>query len=167
MLATMLLPGVVLLSGYVDLMVRIGWINSYKAIILPGAVSVFGTFLFRQSMLAVPDELLHAGRIDGCSELRLWWDVALPVVRPMVGAFTFLSFLAAWNSYLWPSTVLQDQSKFTVPMGLAVMIGLQDYESPVGVLMAGTLVGILPVVVLFFVLQRDFVAGLAGRAVKG
>jgi ABC-type glycerol-3-phosphate transport system permease component len=167
MLATMLLPGVVLLPGYVDLMVRIGWINSYKAIILPGAVSVFGTFLFRQSMLGVPDELLQAGRVDGCSELRLWWDVALPVVRPMVGAFTLLSFLAAWNSYLWPSTVLQDQSKFTVPMGLAGMMGLQGYESQFGVLMAGTLVGILPVAVLFFVLQRDFVSGLASGAVKG
>ena len=167
MLSTLLLPGVVLLSGYIDLMVRIGWLNSYKAVILPGAVSVFGTFLFRQAMLGVPDELLQAGRVDGCSELRLWWDVALPVVRPMLGAFTLLSFMASWNSYLWPSTVLQDGSKFTVPMGLAGMVGLQDYESQFGVLMAGTLVGILPVAILFFVLQRDFVSGLASGAVKG
>jgi ABC-type glycerol-3-phosphate transport system permease component len=167
MLATMLLPGVVLLSGYIDLMVRIGWINSYKAIILPGAASAFGIFLFRQAMLGVPNELLHAGRVDGCSELRLWWDVALPVVRPMVGAFTLLSFLASWNSYLWPSTVLQDQSKFTIPMGLAGMIGLPEYESQYGVLMAGTLIGILPVAILFFALQKDFIAGLASGAVKG
>jgi ABC-type glycerol-3-phosphate transport system permease component len=167
MLSTMLLPGVVLLSGYIDLMVHIGWINSYKAIILPGAASAFGMFLFRQAMLGVPDELLHAGRVDGCSELRLWWDVALPVVRPMVGAFTLLSFLASWNSYLWPSTILQDQSKFTIPMGLAGMVGLSEYESQYGVLMAGTLIGILPVTILFFVLQKDFVAGLASGAVKG
>lgn len=167
MLATMLLPAAVLLCGYIDLMVRLGWINSYKAIILPGAASAFGTFLFRQAMLAVPDELLHAGRVDGCSELRLWWDVALPVVRPMVGAFTLLSFMASWNSYLWPATVLQDQSKFTVPMGLAGMMGLPEYESQYGVLMAGTLIGILPVAVLFFALQRDFVSGLASGAVKG
>ena len=167
MLCTMLLPGAVLLPGYVDLMIRIGWINNYKAIILPGAVSVFGTFFFRQAMLGVPDELLHAGRVDGCSELRLWWDVALPVVRPMVGAFTLISFLAAWNSYLWPSTILQDQSKFTVPMGLAGMIGLQEYQSQYGILMAGTLLGILPVAILFFILQRDFISGLASGAVKG
>ena len=92
LLSTLLLPGVALLPGYLELMVRIGWLNSYKAIIVPGAASVFGAFLFRQAMQSVPDELLQAGRVDGCSELRLWWDVALPVVRPIVGAFTLLSF---------------------------------------------------------------------------
>jgi ABC-type glycerol-3-phosphate transport system permease component len=167
MLATMLLPGAVLLPGYLEMMLRIGWMNSYKAIVIPGAVSVFGVFLFRQAMLGVPDELLDAGRADGCSELRLWWDVALPVVRPMVGAFTLMSFLGSWNSYLWPSIVLQDSSKFTLPIGLAGMMGLQEYESQYGVLMAGTLLAILPVIVLFFVLQRDFISGLASGAVKG
>jgi ABC-type glycerol-3-phosphate transport system permease component len=167
MLATMLLPGVVLLSGSVDLMVRIGWMNSYKAIILPGAVSAFGVFLFRQSMLGVPDELLHAARVDGCSELRLWWEIALPVVRPMVGAFTFLSFLGAWNSYLWPSTILQDQSKFTLAMGLASIMGPLESQAQYGVLMAGTLIGILPIAILFFAMQKDFIAGLASGAVKG
>jgi ABC-type glycerol-3-phosphate transport system permease component len=167
LLSTLLLPGVALLPGYLDFMVRIGWLNTYKAIIIPGAASVFGAFLFRQAMQGVPDELLQAGRVDGCSELRLWWDVALPIVRPMVGAFTLLSFLASWNSYLWPSTVLQDQSKFTIPMGLAAMIGLPEYESQYGVLMAATLVGILPVAVLFFALQKDFVSGLTSGAVKG
>jgi len=167
LLSTLLLPGVAVLPGYLELMVRIGWLNTYKAIIVPGAASVFGAFLFRQAMQGVPDELLQADRVDGCSELRLWWDVALPVVRPMVGAFTLLSFLASWNSYLWPCTVLQDQSKFTIPMGLAAMIGLPEYESQYGVLMAGTLVGILPVAILFFALQRDFVAGLTSGAVKG
>jgi ABC-type glycerol-3-phosphate transport system permease component len=167
MLSTMLMPGVVLLSGSIDLMVHIGWINSYKAIITPGAVSAFGMFLFRQSMLGVPDELLQAGRVDGCSELRLWWEVAMPIVRPMVGAFTLLSFLGAWNSYLWPSIILLDQSQFTLPMGLAGMMGSQQYESQYGVLMAGTLIGILPVAILFFALQKDFISGLASGAVKG
>ncbi|HWE01592.1 MAG TPA: carbohydrate ABC transporter permease [Tepidisphaeraceae bacterium] len=167
MLCTLLFPGVALLPGYLDLMVRIGWLNSYKALVIPGAASVFGAFLFRQAMQGVPDELLQAGRVDGCSELRLWWDVALPVTRPMIGAFTLLSFMASWNSYLWPSIVLQDQSKFTVPMGLAAMIGLPEYESQYGVLMAGTLVGILPIAILFFALQKDFVAGLTSGAVKG
>jgi ABC-type glycerol-3-phosphate transport system permease component len=166
MFATMLLPGIVLLPGYLDLMFRLGWINSYKAIILPGSVSVFGAFLFRQSMLGVPDELIHAARVDGCSELRIWWEVALPLTRPMTAAFTLLGFLSAWNSYLWPSTVLQDQSKFTVPMGLAGMIGLPEFESQYGVLMAGALVGMLPVIVLFFALQKDFIAGLSSGALK-
>ena len=167
MVLTMLLPGQVLLPSTYELMYRLGWVNSYLAILVPGAVSAFGLFLFRQSMAAVPDELLHAARVDGCSEFRLWWDVAMPVVRPMTGAFTLMSFLAAWNSYLWPQVILQDESKYTLPMGLANLAGLQGYQSNYGVLMAGTLLSILPIAVLFLYLQKDFVAGLTTGAVKG
>jgi len=168
MFVTMLLPAQVIYpSGGIDLVRAIGWVNSYAAILVPGAVSVFGMFLFMQAMKGVPDELLHAGRVDGCSELRLWWDVALPIVRPMVGAYTLLSFLASWNSFLWPQIVLQDENKFTLPMGLTGMVGVAEYETQYGVLMAGTLLAILPVLILFFVLQKDFIAGLASGAVKG
>jgi ABC-type glycerol-3-phosphate transport system permease component len=168
MFATLLLPAQVIYpSGGIDLVRRLGWVNSYAALIVPGSVSVFGMFLFMQAMKGVPDELLQAGRVDGCSELRLWWEVALPVVRPMVGAYTLLSFLASWNSFLWPQIVLQDEGKYTLPLGLAGMIGLAEYETRYGVLMAGTLIAVLPVLVLFFVLQRDFIAGLASGAVKG
>jgi ABC-type glycerol-3-phosphate transport system permease component len=148
-------------------MYRFGWRDSYLAIVSPGAVSAFGIFLFRQSMLGVPDELLHAARVDGCSELRLWWEIALPIVRPMVGAFTLLAFLGNWNSFLWPQIVLQDEQKYTLPIGLANMIALPQFETQYGILMAGTLLSILPVAVLFFVLQRDFISGLASGAVKG
>ena len=167
MLATMLLPGLVLMPGSYLLMNSLGWLNSYAALIAPGAVSVFGIFLFRQAMTSVPDELLQAGRVDGCSELRLWWDVALPIVKPMVGAYTLLSFLAAWNSYLWPNIVLQDELKYTLPIGLAGMISLPEFETQYGVLMAATFLGIIPVAIIFIVLQKDFIAGLASGAVKG
>jgi ABC-type glycerol-3-phosphate transport system permease component len=167
MLATMLLPSQVLLPSSYELMFHFGWINSYAAIVVPGAVSVFGMFLFRQAMLTVPDELLHAGRVDGCSELRLWWEVALPIVRPMVGAFTLLAFLGCWNSFLWPQIILQDEMKYTLPIGLANMVATPEFQTQYGLLMAGTLLSILPVVVLFFVLQKDFIAGLASGAVKG
>ena len=83
--------------------------------------------------------LLQAARVDGCSELRLWWEIALPVVRPMIGAFTLMSFLAAWNSFLWPSIMLQDQGKYTLPMGLANMAAMNEYQTHYGVLMAGTM----------------------------
>lgn len=167
MLATMLLPSQVLLTSSWELMYHLGWLNSYAAIIVPGAVSVFGIFLFKQAMSAVPDELLQAGRMDGCSEFRLWWEVALPIVRPMIGAFTLLSFMGTWNSFLWPQIILQDPAKYTLPIGLSNMIGLPEYETQYGILMAGTLLSILPVAILFFVLQRDFIAGLASGAVKG
>jgi ABC-type glycerol-3-phosphate transport system permease component len=167
MLVTMLVPGQVLLLPNYDLMRKWGWMNSYAAILVPGAVSVFGMFLFRQAMMLVPDELLQAGRMDGCSEARLWWEVALPIVRPMIGAYTLLSFMAAWNSFLWPQVILQTPEKLTLPIGLSNMINLPEYQTNLGILMAGTLLSILPVAVLFFVLQRDFVAGLASGAVKG
>jgi ABC-type glycerol-3-phosphate transport system permease component len=118
-------------------------------------------------MQMVPDELLQAGRVDGCSELRLWWEVALPIVKPMLGAFTLLSFMGAWNSFLWPQIVLHSANKYTLPIGLNNMIGLPGYLTPYGALMAGTFLSILPVVILFFILQRDFISGLASGAVKG
>jgi len=167
MLATMLMPGVVLIPSSWLLMYKLGWLNSYAAILVPGAVSSFGMFLFMQAMKSVPDELLQAARVDGCSELRLWWEVALPIVRPMIAAFTLLTFIGSWNSYLWPSIVLQDESKHTLPIGLATMVGLPGVNTQYGVLMAGTFLAVLPVMVLFFVLQRDFISGLASGAVKG
>jgi ABC-type glycerol-3-phosphate transport system permease component len=167
MLATMLVPGQVLLLPNYEVMYRLGWLDTFAAILVPSAVSVFGMFLFRQAMRAVPDELLQAARIDGCSELRLWWDVALPITRPMTGAFTLLSFMSAWNSFLWPQVVLQSPEKYTLPIGLANMAGMPEYQSQFGILMAATLLSIAPVAVLFFVLQRDFVSGLATGAVKG
>ncbi|HUB26168.1 MAG TPA: carbohydrate ABC transporter permease, partial [Tepidisphaeraceae bacterium] len=137
------------------------------AILVPSAVSVFGTFLFRQAMLTVPDELLQSGRLDGCGELRLWWELALPIVRPTVGAYTLMSFLASWSAFLWPQIVLQDEGKYTLPIGLNNMIGLPGYQTQYGLLMAGTLLSILPVIVLFFAVQKDFISGLTTGAVKG
>ena len=167
MAVTMLVPGQVILPSLKLQIDAIGWTNSYAAILVPGAVSVFGIFLFKQAMTAVPDDLLHAGRVDGCSELRLWWEVALPIVRPMIGAYTLLTFMGSWNSFLWPQIVLQNQDKYTLPIGLANMMGLPSYQIPYGALMAGTLLSILPVVALFFILQKDFIAGLASGAIKG
>jgi ABC-type glycerol-3-phosphate transport system permease component len=167
MLVTMLIPGQVLLPSSYELMYHLGWIDSYAAILVPGAVSVFGIFLFRGAMQAVPDELLQAGRIDGCSELRLWWDIALPCVRPMIGAFTLMSFTSAWNNFLWPQIVLQSEARYHLPIGLASMIGLPAYDVPHGMLMAGTLLSVLPVMLLFFILQKDFIAGLTAGSVKG
>ncbi len=167
MLLTLMLPSHVLLPSSYELMRQLGWLNTFAAIIVPGSVSVFGMFLFRQAMHGVSDELLNAGRIDGCSELRLWWDISLPIVRPMIGAFTLMSFIGCWNSFLWPQIVLQDEAQYTLPIGLANMMSLPEYQTEYGVLMSGTLLSILPVIILFFGLQKDFVAGLASGAVKG
>ncbi|MDB5298254.1 MAG: Monosaccharide-transporting ATPase [Phycisphaerales bacterium] len=167
MLGTLFLPSQVLLPGLYAVVLRLGWADTFAAVVVPGSVSAFGTFLFMQAMAKVPAELVQAARVDGCSELRVWWEVALPVVRPMVGAYTLLAFVGSWNSYLWPAAVLLDESNYTLAVGLASMVGLPGYEGRSGVLMAATLVAIAPPAGLFLWLQRDFVAGLAAGAVKG
>ena len=167
MFATMLLPSQVLLPSSYELMSKFGWVDSYLAILIPGSVNVFGLFLFRQAMTAVPDELLQAGRIDGCSEVRIWWDITLPLVRPIIGAYTLLSFTATWNSFLWPQIILQNERRYTLPIGLFNMNGMAGFQTDYGVLMAATLLSVIPVAILFFALQRDFIAGLTSGAVKG
>ena len=165
MLTTMMLPGSVTMAPLYDLLYHLHMVDSYTGLIVPGAVSVFGIFLFRQSMLQVPDELLQAARLDGCSEFRIYWDIVMPVSRPMVGAFCLMSFMGAWNNFLWPQIILHHDHLFTVPIGLNQLIG--TYSSHYGMLMAGTLLGVLPVAVLFLFLQKEFVAGLTAGAVKG
>lgn len=165
MIATMMIPGTITLAPSYELMFRLGLIDTYQGLIIPGAVSVFGMFLFRQAIQAVPDELIHAARIDGCTEFGIYWNVVMPVVRPMIGAFCLMTFMGSWNGFLWPQILLHSQERFTLPIALNQMIGL--YNNEYGMLMAGTLLSVLPVVVLFFALQKEFVAGLTTGAVKG
>jgi ABC-type glycerol-3-phosphate transport system permease component len=165
MLATMMIPGQVVMAPLYELIYRIGLVDSYLGLIIPGAVSVFGIFLFRQSILQVPDELLHAARIDGCSEFRIYWDIVMPVSKPMIGAFCLIGFMGSWNNFLWPQIILHHQERFTLPIGLNRLVDL--YQQQYGMLMAGTLLSVLPVVILFLALQREFVAGLTAGAVKG
>ncbi len=165
MLGTLLIPGQVTLAPTYELLYRMGLVDTYLGLIIPGAVSVFGIFLFRQAMLQVPDELIHAARIDGCTEFRIWRDIVMPVTRPMIGAFCLIAFMGAWNSFLWPQILLHNRNRFTLPIGLSQLIGL--YNQQYGMLMAGTLLAVLPVIALFFLLQKEFVAGLTAGAVKG
>ena len=165
MLGTMMIPGQVLLAPMYELIHRLGLMDSYLGLIVPGMVSVFGIFLFRQSMLAVPNELLEAGRIDGCTEFGLYWRLVVPVSRPMIGAFCLVAFMGTWNSFLWPQIILHSKHLFTLAIGLNSLVGsTQDQQ---GLLMAGTFLSVLPVMVLFFILQKEFISGLTAGAVKG
>ncbi len=165
MLATMLIPGQVTLAPLYALIYKLHLLDTYTGLIIPGAVNVLGIFLFRQSILQVPDELLQAARIDGCSEFRIYWNIVMPVTRPMIGAFCLLGFMGAWNSWLWPQILLQHSERFTLPIFLNQFRDV--YAQQYGALMAGTLLSVLPVIVLFLVLQKEFVAGLTSGAVKG
>jgi ABC-type glycerol-3-phosphate transport system permease component len=166
MLATMMIPGSVLLAPLYELICHMEMMNSYLGILVPGAVGAFGMLLFRQAMLAIPDDLLEAARIDGCSELGIYWRIVMPVVRPMSGAFCLMSFMGGWNSFLWPMIVLQSKGLFTVPIAMSQTLSLTG-DMQYGLMMAGTFLGVLPPAILFFILQKEFIAGLTAGAVKG
>jgi ABC-type glycerol-3-phosphate transport system permease component len=164
MLASMTIPGVVLLAPNFEIIWRLGWMDTYKALIVPGCVSVFGIFLYRQAMLSVPDDLIEAGRIDGCGEFRIYLTLVMPLVRPMTGAFCLIMFLGTWNSFLGPNIYLQTQNKLTLPVVLNQYIGV--YNQQYGVFLAGTLLAIIPPAILFLALQREFISGLTSGALK-
>lgn len=165
MLGTMMFPGMLLLAPCYRLVYRLGWMDTYWALLAPGAVGAFGVFLFRQAILRVPDSLLEAARIDGASELAIYSRVVMPLVRPMTSAFCLMSFLGAWNSFIAPQVYIQTQSRLTLPVVLNQYVGV--YSQHYGVFLAGTLLAIVPPAILFFALQKEFIAGLTSGAVKG
>ena len=164
LLASMMVPFQVLLVPLFGLMYDIGWLNSYKAIVIPFSVGAFGVFLMRQFIVTIPSELLDAARIDGCSEFGIYYRVVLPIIKPALGALTIYSFLGSWNGYLWPLIILRDEVKYTLPIGLANLVGI--YRQDYGMLMAGTLLSLMPIVILFLAMQREFVQGITLGGVK-
>lgn len=165
MLGSMMIPGVLLLAPVYQMMVGLGLVDTYHGVLLPGIVSVYGIFLFRQAIIAVPNEMIDAGRIDGCSEFEIYLRLVMPLVRPMSAAFCLVTFLGSWNSFFGPSIFLQSQDKLTLPVILNLYIG--RYANDYGVFLAGTLLAIVPPAVLFFALEKEFVSGLTSGAVKG
>ncbi|MGY3062742.1 lactose/L-arabinose transport system permease protein [Streptomyces sp. TE3672] len=164
-LATMMIPFQVLLVPLFQMMASVGWIDSYQAVILPFLANSFGILLMRQSFVDFPDELLESARIDGSGELRTFYQVVLPCVRPQLGALVIFTFMAQWNSFIWPLLMLNSEDKPTVPVALNTLTGLShiDYSG----LMLGSLLATLPLMLLFLLFQRQFVAGLLSGAVKG
>ncbi len=162
----LIIPGSLLLAPGYRLLHQLHLLDSYAGLILPGLAPAFGVFLFRQAMLnAVPIDLMEAARIDGCGEIRCFFTVIVPIVRPMIGAFLLITFLGAWNNFIGPQIVLQTPEKFPLAVAIAQLKGL--YSMDFGLLMAGTLVSVAPVVCLFLLLQKEFIAGLTSGAVKG
>lgn len=165
LLATLTFPFQVTLVPLFLLMLRIGWLDSYWAIILPGAVSAFGVFFMRQTMLAIPDDLLDAARIDGASEWGIYWRIGLPLVRGALSVLSVLVFLNSWNDYLWPLIVLRSAERFTYPVGLATLVGL--YKVEYGMILAGAFLATLPIVIIFIAGRNQLLSNITLGAVKG
>ncbi|CAN5556485.1 carbohydrate ABC transporter permease [soil metagenome] len=142
----------------------LGLVNNYGGVIVPGLASIFGIFLVRQYALSIPDDLLDAARIDGASELRVFWSIVLPTIKPVLATLSLWTFLATWNDFMWPLIVLSDDRKYTLPVALAGLVG--EHAQDVELMMAGAVITVLPVLTLFLFLQRYYVEGIAEGSVK-
>ena len=165
MLGSMMIPDVLLLAPLYKMVVDLGMVDTLVGLILPKMVSAYGIFLFRQACMSIPNEMIDAGRVDGCSELRIYYDLAMPLVRPMAAVFCLVSFLAHWNAFFAPSVFLHSQDNLTLPVVLNLYVS--TYESNVGVFLAGTALAMIPPAILFFALQKEFISGITSGAVKG
>ncbi len=146
-------------------MKKLHLVNSYWGAIIPSLATVFGIFLIRQFMLSVPQELLEAARIDGASEWRIYWSVILPLARPILATLATFMFMSMWNDFMWPLIILSDQAHYTLPVALASLSG--EHVQDVELMMAGSVVTILPVLLVFIVLQRQYISGIMAGSVKG
>ncbi|MBS4178460.1 carbohydrate ABC transporter permease [Lederbergia citrea] len=164
-IATMMVPAQLGLIPMYMIISKLGWINSLNAVIVPGMVNAFGVFWMRQYISAtIPNELIDAGRVDGCSNFRLYWNVTLPSIRPAMATLGLITFMNVWNDFLWPLVVLKDKSVHTIQIALRTLNGAyyQDYA----MILAGTFMATLPILVVFLLFSKQFIAGLTEGAVK-
>ncbi|MFR9674366.1 carbohydrate ABC transporter permease [Streptomyces sp. TR06-5] len=166
-LGALMVPGNLMLMPMFVMMSKMELIDSYAGLILPFAAQAFGVFLMRQFMLGVPDELLEAARIDGAREWYIFWRIAMPLVKPALATLAIFTFLGSWNNFLWPLVATNDPGKYTLPVALAVFaIDPTQADGSNGVLMAGAFLVVLPVLLVFIVLQRYFTQGIATAGLK-
>ena len=164
-LGTMLIPGAVMLIPLFLILVRLHWVDTYASMIVPGAVGAFGIFWMRQYMAAnVPDDLINAARIDGCSEFGIYWRIALPIARPALAALGIMTLISSWNNLMWALIVLRTPQMYTLPVVIYLLQG--EMRTPYGMLMAGGLLTTLPLVIAFLLFQKQFIAGITAGAVK-
>ena len=165
-LASLVVPVSLLFAPIYQQLYWFGMLDSYAGLIIPSLAPAFGVYLFRQATInSVPNEMLESARIDGCGEIRIFFTFVLPLIRPMMGAFLLLTFLGCWNNFIGTQIVLQTPEKMPLAVAINQLKGV--YGTDYGLIMAGTVVSILPVLALFLLLQKEFLSGLTSGAVKG
>ena len=166
-LATMMIPGVVLVIPQFILVRSLGWINSYAALVLPSLFSAFGTFLMRQSFLALPKDFEEAAVVDGANYFTIFWRIVLPLSGPALATLSVFSFMGLWNSYLWPLFVARRDEIMTLPVALAFLQGETRGLTEWNIVMAGSVVAVLPILIAYIFAQRWFVRGVVVSGIKG
>jgi len=162
--ATLLLPEEAMMIVNFLTCSRLGLINTYAGVFIPSIGSVFGIFLLRQAYLAIPQELEDAARIDGCSPFFLWWKIMVPLVAPTLATLAVFSFVAYWNSFLWPLIIFKDTNLYPLSVGLTWLSG--TFATNFRLVAAGSVLAMVPTLIIFVALQRYFTKGLTAGAIK-
>jgi multiple sugar transport system permease protein len=165
-MATLMVPQGVIIVPLFILMANLGLVDTHAGLILPFAAGAFGVFLMRQFMMGIPDELLEAARVDGATEWYLFWRIVMPLSGPALATLGILTFMSSWNMFTWPLVVATSENMYTLPVALATFSRGQ-FSSDYGLLMAGSLVIVLPILIVFMVLQKHFTQGIATTGLKG
>ncbi|HEY3109060.1 MAG TPA: carbohydrate ABC transporter permease [Chloroflexota bacterium] len=164
-LTNMMIPIHVALIPRLYIAKELGWVDSLLGLIMPELVTTFGAFLMTQFMQSIPDELIDAARIDGAGEVRIYWQIMLPLVRPALAALAIFRFMWSWNDFLWPVIVINSTGNKTLPIALAFFE--EDHRTNYNLLMAAATFIVLPVMLIFFAMQKQFVAGITMTGLKG
>jgi multiple sugar transport system permease protein len=164
-MVTLMVPGVVTFVPLFVLVSQLGLVDSYAALILPFITAPVGVFLMRQFMLGIPDALIEAARIDGAGEVRIFARVVMPLCGPPLATLSILTFLGSWNNFLWPLVVAQTEPHYTLPVALS-LFSIGQNATDYGLLLAGAVLVITPILALFIVLQRYFIRGVATAGLK-
>ena len=164
-LATLMIPGAVTMIPVFILMRLMNWVDTYRALIIPSMFTAYGTFLLRQFFMGIPTDLEDAAKIDGCNLFGIYWRIILPLAKPALATLTTFTFIGSWNNFMWPLIMINSMEKKTLPIGLASFQGL--YHTDWTLLMAGSMMVVLPVIIVFVFNQRFFVEGIRLGAVKG
>jgi len=165
LLLTMMVPGQVTMMPVFIILKSLGLLNSYLGLIIPGCASIFAIFMLRQFMRDIPDELIDAARIDGCGDFRVFFNIVLPLCKPALVTLLIFNFMGAWNEFLWPLIVMIKEERYTLPVALANLNG--QFGTDWGILMAGSVVVVAPVIIVFLIAQKHYIEGITAGAVKG
>jgi len=164
LLATMMVPGQITMIPVFLMLKTVGLINSYWGLIIPAGASAFGIFLMRQFITTIPTDLIESARIDGCSEFRIYWTIILPLCKPVIAALGIFTFMGSWNAFLWPLIIMIKENMYTLPVALANLSG--QHATKFGLLMAGAVVVVIPVLIVFIIAQRYVIKGVAVTGLK-
>jgi multiple sugar transport system permease protein len=164
LVASMIIPSQVTMLPLFLMLNKMGLVNTYFGVLIPGIASIFGIFLIRQYALSIPDSLIEAAKMDGAGDFRVYWSVILPLCKPILITLAIFTFMGTWNDFLWPLIVMTDDSMYTLPLALASLSGehVQDTE----LMMAGSAMTVLPVMLVFFALQKYYIRGIMAGGVK-